>query len=226
MSKQLGQFSRIAKNAIENTAPFVWLYQIDLAATDDEDFQQLRLNSLSRQVEFGQDDEGEPLLWYPAPVSNSGLKENADGDLPTLSLTLGSSGYKLVPAIDKRGGLIGSRVVITLLTIDELSYPGSGLVHDGEITGCSFTSEGVAIEVGAFNLFRAPFPSDIYSRRKCGLVFGGARCGYDTTASGAAFTDCPGTLLACNARGEDEDARGVIRRHPDNFLAFLGLPGA
>lgn len=224
MPKDLDSYSKVAKNSSANSDPFIWLYEFNLPETADAPFMQYRITSLARQLRFGEDDEGAPLLWYPAPVTNSGITETSKGDLPVMVVSIGSTGYKLAAEIDRRDGLIGARANVRLITLKGGAIPDAGLYFPGEVTSTSINAQGVSVEVSAPNFFRQQFPRDIYSRGTCSRLFGAPECGYDTAAAGALYQSCSGTLAACIARGDDEENRSVPRRHPRNFRAFPGIP--
>lgn len=223
MTTSLSPAADAHRREASTTDPWVLLVEVQ---TPDDPPERLRLTSWNQRLEWGEDSEGVALLWYPAPMELGPIEASSEGDLPTVDLRVGLAGAAVRARVDAWGGLAGQEVRVRLLSTRDLSAPTP--VMDGlfEVVGSGVTDRGVTLRLAAFNLHQAKLPNASYLRGYCRYAeFGGAQCGYNRSAPGAAFTACPRTWDACIERGDDEVARGLQRLHPMRFGGHPGIPG-
>ena len=221
--KDLSQLTKAHKNQIESEDPFIWLFEFEMP-----DGTRHRLTNFTELVEFGEDDTGSPIAYYPAPIVHSGIEQSSEGDIPSIKVTLAVGGaFWLTSAVDQHGGLVGQRARILVVSSLELDNPAAAIVEDARVVSAAMDNRSITVELSAFNVFKARLPRFLYSRRRCRWVFGSGECGYNVQAGGATtFTSCGYTLEDCTARGDEELANPTIgvRHHPERFGGFPGIP--
>lgn len=223
MPLPLEPITNLHRSQLESEAPWIWLYELE---TLDDPPKRFRLTNFTQSVEYGENAAGERLRYSPAPIVHGDVTTDTDGSLPTMTITVGHAGPMVASTVDDANGFVGQPVRIMLVSSFELENPDAAIIQEGEVVSASITSEGIAFKISAFNLFQLQFPPFIFARRRCRYIFGGPECGYNITASGAAFSTCPKTLDACEDRGDDEVARSLPRRHPSRFGGWPGIPRA
>lgn len=207
--KSLGPATTIHKNQLHSEWPFIWLYEVQVPGTPPTMYR--LTNSVQQIIQQGN-------VFYPAPISHGGIRQNSDGDLPRIDFTLHNATLEVAPIVEANDGLVGAFVRIQFVSVQEVDLKGSGWVEEGEIVGVRMTESGLSFSVAAANLYRAHFPPFRYTRKKCRWLFGSDECGYNLDTPGAGFTECPGyTLEACEQVGDDEVANGLTRQHPRRF---------
>ena len=154
--------------------------------------------------------------------------QSGDGDLPSISISLknlaDSTGKRVGEYVDEHGGLRDQKVTIRVLSASDLEAPTPVIEETGEVQSCTMTSDTITFRVSAQNLYRAKFPPYLFSKKACRWVFGSVECGYNVNASGAAYTECGYTLEDCELRGDDEESRGIDRKHPERWGNCPGIP--
>lgn len=234
MAKDLTTLTRQHKNQLKDSEPFIWLFSIE---TLDPTPTRYRFSSFTQIVEFGEQDDGTPNKWYPAPIAHSGITQDGDGGLPSIDLTLANASLEIAPTVDTSAGFVGQPVEIIVVSAHQLDDFDSAIIENAEVIECSMTSEVVTFQVSAFNLFAARFPAFLFRKFTCRWLWGGLECGYNTLASGAGFEDCGVevggnrvatgfTLEACRLVGDDEEANVNVgqRQHPRRNGAFPSIP--
>lgn len=219
--KDLSTITAEHAQQLEAENPFVWLYEMQ---TKEDPPRRYRVTNALSTVLFGENSDGDRLAYEPVPVVHGQVEENSEGSLPSISITFANTGPIFARSFDDADGFVGQPFSITLVSTLELGNPGAAVTESGEVISASISSESVTIQVSAFNLYRQEFPPFIHTRLSCRHRFGSAACGYLITAPGAGFTECPKTFPACEARGDDEVARGLPRLHPRRFGGFPGIP--
>jgi phage-related protein len=187
----------------------------------------LRLANYDRDFQHGNDSEGAALTWKRFPFSLGELRENRQGDLPTLAVNVSNVTSELMAWIDEYKGLVGQEV--TLMKVHS-GYPGDAPFIDyaADVTSCEVNSRVAIFTLGSPKLARQIFPANRWLTQ-CGVLrYGDADCGYvipavPTEAVGGGFSTCPRSLEACRLRGDDEEARGLTRLHPRRFAGAPGI---
>ena len=220
--KDLTQNTSAHKNQLETEDPFIWLFEFEMP-----DGTRQRLTNFTERVEFGEDDTGSPLVYYPAPIAHSGIEQSGEGDVPSIKVSISTGGaFWLTSLIDTEGGMIGQRARVIVVSSRELDNPAAAIVEDARIVSAAMNNGSVTVVLSAFNIFKSRLPRFLYSRRRCRWVFGSGECGYNVQATGATFTSCNYTLEDCEARGDQElaNVNVGVRHHPERFGGFPGIP--
>tara|TARA_R110002110_G_scaffold1085_9_gene4447 strand:+ start:4516 stop:5193 length:678 start_codon:yes stop_codon:yes gene_type:complete len=209
------------KNQLETEDPFIWLFEFELP-----DQTRYRLTNFTEKVEFGEDAEGDPVVYYPAPITHSGIEQSGEGDIPSLKVTIATGGmFSITSVIDSWGGMIGQRARVIVVSSRELHMGAdAAIAEDARIIAAGMNDTAVTVTLSAFNLFKSRLPRFLYSRRRCRWIFGSGECGYNVQAGGAGFSMCGYTLEDCEARGDDEFTNLGVRHHPARFGGFPGIP--
>tara|TARA_Y100001973_G_C5170562_1_gene318770 strand:- start:897 stop:1595 length:699 start_codon:yes stop_codon:yes gene_type:complete len=164
--------------------------------------------------------------WSPFNFAISTIESNGEGDLPSLQLTVENVGRVLMPTLHSGQALEGNPVSIYLVPRSgiAIAHPNHEYQQwDFEISTIQADSETVSLRLERVNFFSKVVPQDRFTARRCRWKFGSENCGY-VINSNAAFTECPKTLAACIARGEDHKTRGLPCLHPRRFGGFPGIP--
>ncbi|MCH9838463.1 hypothetical protein K0U83_22570, partial [bacterium] len=222
-TSSLDNNSALHANQLETQAPWIWLYELQ---TKDEPPQRYRLTNFNQSVEFGLNSTGSPLVYSPAPITHGEVEENTEGSLPTIPITLGHAGPFIGSVMDSSDGFVGQPVRIMLVSSLDISTGRPAVTQNGEVVSASIKSEGIVLQVSAFNLYQLQFPPFVHSRRRCRWIFGSTECGYNVDSPGAGFSTCNKTLANCEERGLDEVAQGFAQNHPERFGGFPGIPRA
>lgn len=233
MAKNLTTLTRIHKNQLRREQPFIWLFGLQKTKGVDR----YRFCSYPQIVHFGVDSAGDPLPWYPAPITHGGIEQDGEGGLPSIDVTLANVSLEIAPAVDQAGGFIGNAVEIHVVSALQLDNPDASISEVGEVVDCSMTDEAVTFSVSAFNLFQAQFPPFLFSKFNCRWLFGSKECAYNLNAPAATYKDCGllttdvrtatgFTLEACILVGADEDVNPnvAVVQHPKFAGFFPGLP--
>jgi phage-related protein len=216
--KNLDNLTTEHKNQLESEDPFIWLFEFEVPTGE-----RYRLTNYPEKVEFGEDESGDPLVYYPAPIAHSGIDQDGEGGLPTIKVSLATGGaYWLTSVIDENDGLINMRAKVIIVSSRALDDGNAAVIEEARIIGATMNHEVVTVELSAYNLFRARLPRFLYSRRRCRWIFGSLECGYNINLG--SFNNCTYTLEACEERGDDEVANGLERQHPARFGGFPGIP--
>lgn len=235
MAKNLTTLTKFHKNLLRKEQPFIWLFGLQKVKGSTR----YRFASYPQIVEYGEDSNGNPLKWYPAPITHGGIEQDGEGSLPTIAITLANVSLEIAPAVDDADGFIGNQVEIHVVSALELDDPDASISLNAEITGCTMTADAITFTVSAYNLFQAQFPPFLFSKFKCRWRFGSSECAYNLNVSGAGFKDCGlkttdvrvatgFTLEACKLAGADEEANPNVgvSQHPKHFGGFPGVPRA
>lgn len=224
MPRSVSPIATAHKNQLDSEFPFIWLFELQ---TNDDPPQRYRLTNFTRQVAWGEDSSGSAIIYYPAPVTHSGIEQGSDGDLPTISVTVPTGGlFEIAIAVEKHNGFVGNSGRIVIISSIDIENPVAVMDQPTTVTDCSMDSKAITLRMSAYNVYRLQAPPFLYAKRNCRWIFGSAECGYNLNASGAAYSSCERTLAACTLRGDDEDANVNVgtRQHPDRFGGFPGVP--
>jgi phage-related protein len=235
--KELTPITQAHKNQLDSEWPFIWMYEIQ--ADDGDPPEMYRLTNYTERQTFNQN------VYYPAPITHSGINLGSDGDLPTLDFAIANASLEVAPLVDQGDGLVGKFVRISIVSLLDIANLDAPMAHEGVIVGSSMDGEKTNVSVGAFNYFTASFPPFAYSRRKCRWLFGTGECGYDTEVTDAGFKGCgitsaahalgadvvlaaPFTLEACDLVGDDEEDNianvPAGKQHPQRFGGVPATP--
>lgn len=200
---------RIFRNELNSTAAWIELWEV--RASDTEVF---NITSNLETVLF------DSVTYYPFPITRAEIDRDSVGNITDVRVSIANID-RLVQARIETGELLGRTVILRLVNSAILATAANAYTERFEILDATATDIAVTFRLGKTNLFDKPFPANRFTRTRCGWVYGGAECGYDTTRSGALST-CAKTLADCTLHGDDEATAGKPRHHP---LRFGGFPG-
>lgn len=208
---------------------WIWLWQIELqrrSATLPAVV--LRMTSAERTIEWPPAGTAPPRLsWYPVQFTHGSLENSAEGDLPSVDLTIDNTARTLMPILHSGDGFEGNAASLYLVhesALESPAYPDHEFqLWDFVIAEANASESTVTLRLEQPNFLDLRIPSARFLASRCRLQFGGPDCGYPITAV-AAFTTCTKDVAACIARGDDEVARGLPRLHPERYGGFPGIP--
>jgi len=214
------------RNQLRDHLPWVWLYELEVPSSTPV---RIRITSYTEPVDFGVDAQGGPVTYYPFPVVHGGWRETAEGDLPTVEVTVANVSREVGLLVEQYGGFIGRPAVIRLVNVADLGNTGSQLLERAEVRGVAVSAEACTFTLSAYGLYQRKCPPWRYVPLTCRWQFGGPECGYVIPSGanntiGGGFNRCPKSLSACETRGDDEVARSLSRGHPKRFGGWPGIP--
>lgn len=231
MTRNLPSSFHKATNELHREEPFAWLYEINVpAAPGETDLRAFRVTNYATAIEFGTDSAGAPITYSPFPVTSGVVRSTQSGDITAISITVGNATTEVGAIVDLYDGLIDERAVVRVVNIESVDDPQAVVAWRTRIADTTLTPQGVVFELRPTRLERAMIPGERYSAVRCRHEFGGPRCGYIIPDSpgesvGTGFSGCVRTEEACTERGLDEEARGLVNRHPyPRWGAFPGIP--
>jgi len=200
------------KNALATGSRLVWLYEIEVPTDPPTRY---RFCNQMEAVTF-RDNE-----YSPFPITHANMKEGADGNLPTLALSVSNVSREIGGTLEAYNGLIGQRVKIMLVLMPENQDmapqdPLKAILEwDFKITSMAATAEGASAQLGDISLYEVFMPAARISKRYCRFQYKGSGCGY------------VGLLPSCD-KGLDGpngcEAHSDDGLHPQRFGGFPGVP--
>lgn len=221
--RDLSDIITLHKNQLRAEAPFVWLYEVD---TNEDPLTTIRLTNYDKQVTAPHPLSliGEEFTWYPAPIVHGGVEQSGEGDLPSITVTVGNASLEVGTIIERLAGMAGNQARIWLISSLDMSNLSTGIFLEGEINSCSVNATSATFQFASFNPFQRSFPPYLFSRRQCRWLYGDVNCGAKP-GEGSVPLQCPGyTLSACEEVGDAEAASNLPRLHPQQFGGFPGIP--
>jgi len=201
------------KNALATGSRLVWLYEIEVPTSTPTRY---RFCAQMEAVTFRGNE------YSPFPITHDTMKEGADGDLPSLSLTVSNVSREIIGTLESYNGLIGQRVKIMLVLMPENQDmapqdPLKAILEwDFKITSMAATAEGASAQLGDISLYEVNVPASRMSKRYCRFQYRDSGCGYmGERPSCDKSLDGPD---GCKAHSFDSPA------HPDRFGGFPGIP--
>lgn len=165
MARDMSYGHYVEAGKVANPSPWIWLFEIQVP-TDPATM--YRMTSHDEPVQFGENPDGDPLEFLPAPIAHQGVPESADGSLPKLSITLQDTLGIAAATVDQYEGLVGQPVYIQVVHKSQLEFGDPAQAFRGEISSSSVTDDGprVAIEVSAVNIYQTSFPARVYTKKR------------------------------------------------------------
>ena len=199
------------KNALATGARFVWLYEIEVPTSTPTRY---RFCAQTEEVTFRDN------VYSPFPITHGAMQEGANGDLPTLNLTVSNISREIAGTLETHNGLIRQpvKIMLVLMTNSYDTTPSSGqaiLEWDFKITSMALDNESATASLGDISLYEVNVPKTKISKRYCRFKYCDAQCGYMGT-----FAGCDKSLegpMGCKAHSADS---------PDHPKRFGGFPGA
>jgi lambda family phage minor tail protein L len=200
------------KNALATGARFVWLYEIEVPTSTPTRY---RFCAQTEPVTFDGNE------YSPFPITHSSMQEGADGDLPTLTLTVSNISREIAGTLETYNGLIRQpvKIMLVLMTNSYDTSPQSNraiVSADYKITSMSLNDEAASASLGDISLYEVNVPKNKISKRYCRFAYKGAQCGY-----AGLMARCDKSLdgpMGCRAHASDSPD------HPNRFGGFPGAP--
>lgn len=212
-------------------APMLWMVEIELAKMYRSGATIVpavvaRLTSWQDEIDWPVDDPV-PKTWTPYGFTLTPIKQDGEGNLPQLDLTIDNSTRLLMRHLHDGSGLEGNACRLYLVSAAGLAiaYPNHERIELAlQIAEANANDEAIQLRLERANFFERTSPTDRYNAATCrwASTFGGPECGYVLNEV-AAYSTCTGTLDACVLRGLDHLARGVPVVHPKRFGGFPGI---
>lgn len=205
--------------------PYIWLIECGVPTIPRS---RIRITSFTDPITRGTDSGGHPLIWYPFPVATGDLLQQSRGDLTDTTFNVANVTLEISALLDQYDGLTGEEVIISLVNRAGVTDPNAEDTTQGKVLRCHVTDTVASFTVSATNLTKILFPKRRMMANRCASLFGGIECGYTIPAAagdtvGTGFSTCSRELEACEERGADEVARGLVRMHPRRFNCAPGM---
>lgn len=207
---------------LTQNVPYVWLVALDIPSPTPT---KLRMAAYPEAVTFERNSAGTVITYLPFAFSITPVQTDTEGALPAVTLEIQNVTQEGEALYRQYNGLEGQKVRVILVRLSE-TPDGSPLIDELFVVDSSGSKAGtVALSLSKRVLQRTGFPNRRVSRTFCAHVYGSPLCGYDTSRVGALQTcskNYDGTN-GCVEHGDDEEAAGLPRRHPNRFLGFRGI---
>lgn len=202
--------------------PWVFCYSIRVPTTPATRY---RFTNYTQTVSFGKDSLGNPIEYKPFPITHSDFEQNSAGDLPRVTLTVGTPDDTMLQILRAHRGLRNQQIVIRLVNIEALDDPNAQYKYVGEVKSTQFSEESVSIEVASFDLMLSKIPGRRFRRYHCRHQYGDERCGADLTNPALVLLKptCGRTLPECEDVKDAEATLGIFNQHPNRIGAFLSI---
>jgi len=199
------------KNKLHATSPWIWL--VELAVSDAE---AIRLAAYQQNVTFAGD------LYYAFPFTVGAVRQSAEGQTPSVSLTVPNVTREVQVLLDANAGLTRKKLWLRLVHADYLA-DGDAKIEDWfTVQQAVATAEAVAFTLGRTDLTTTQVPKRRYIRGYCSHVYEGDACGY-TSGLLASCDHTLNGLRGCVVHGDGDVAVGYARKHPRRYGGFPNI---
>ena len=207
-----------AQATLHQASPWLWLADVEL---DDDDA--LRVCDGDATIAYG------GKTYYPFPMRVEGYAADAQGNLPSVTVTVSALSREVSDYIDA-GGIVDRLVQLYVMSRSNLTEAFDR--GRWQILDVAMTFDSASFRLGPYALFDAPFPSRRQARSRCDYTYGGLECGYATTLPDLVGGDFDGSTCdlsldggnGCRVHGDNEAANGRPRLHPRRFGGEPGIP--
>lgn len=168
------------------------------------------------------------MQFHAYPVTQSAVVEDAQGNFPSMDLTIADVGGMLIRYLQGVNGVryfVGQDATAWLVNRSDMSatkFARFDFMIDTWAADASRNAAALRLQMP--NWFRVITPTDRFHAQICDHQFGNLAggCPY-VVNSFAAFTSCNQTLSDCRERGADLIARNLPPLLPRMFGAFPGV---
>lgn len=233
MSKDVSSIFAAHQRQLHDEHPFIWLYEFEIP---EDPPRRMRLTNYTQQRPFGENSNGDPVIYYPAAIAHGGIVMSDAGDLPRFNVQVSNLSHggplrtdRVSDLVNEHEGLCGMPVVVRVISLADIFNASAQIRFDAEVVKPLISFDRVTFELAPTTLIAASLPAYRYTAGSCRVKrFGAPLCGYEipttpTNAIGGGYDFCPRTHNGCEDRGEDEAARGVDVMHPLRFGGFRGI---
>ncbi len=222
--RDLPQEYRLAMNERFQSAPWVWLLEVEVPS-DPVEF--IRICNSTSSVDFDSDDSGSVRTYLPTRFSFGEIRVDTEGSLPNLPLSISNVTREYVAILIENGFLVGQPVRLILVNTGTLDDPEAKIEFQLEIRLATAKGRAITFNLSSYSLNAVTCPVRRLGRTICDHGYGNALCGFDIDTLDPGLTIlglCVKTETACGDRGDLEVAAGQPRRHPRRIGLFKGLP--
>lgn len=201
------------KNKLHQPSPWIWLLEVSVSDTESA-----RIANYQQNVTWNGD------TYYSFPFSIGEIQQSAEGQLPTLNISVANVSREVQEILDANDGLARQKVWLRLVHADHLANADAVLEDRFTILQATANVNAVTFQLGRVDLFDLEVPRRRYSRDYCQHVYKGTVCGYQGD-----LPSCDHTLdgaNGCERHGVDEFNRGLEKKHPRRFGGAPAIPRA
>lgn len=207
------------KNLLATGERWIWLYELEVPTDPATRYRFVRD---PQQVTFRGN------IYYPFPIAHSTVKEDAEGNLPVMTVTVSSVSREIISTLESYRGLVGQPFRI-ILTHELALVAGTALAqHDFKILGTTASATAVSAKLGDVSLYDVSIPGTRMLKHYCRHQYRGGACGYSVDEADANYlSSCDKTLdgpNGCTFHGASETSASVPVIHPERFGGFPGIP--
>ncbi|HYC54617.1 MAG TPA: hypothetical protein VEL28_06745 [Candidatus Binatia bacterium] len=196
------------KNKLQQTEPWLYLYELDAVKDGSEKF--CFVAPSQEDVVY------DGTLYRPCPIAIGEQDETSEGDLNVVPVHIANVTRAIMPKLMEARGFVGHWVRILIVHKEHLDDPLSKIESVYKVLACDpIRADVVTLSLGHSNFLEAPFASERYIVR-CRHFYRGPVCLY----AGALLTCDKGLTTAngCVAHGVDSNL------HPGRYGGFPGQP--
>lgn len=210
-----------AKNTMHSTAPWVWLFSVDLDGTNG-----MNVCAYDRSLTVG------GVVYSPFPIGVAGLTRDAEGNLPRPIVVVSNVSREIAGYLEA-GSVLDRNVTLSQVLSTDLttSIPWGTFT----VTHATLALAVATFTLGVYALLDAPLPARRFARGRCDYVYGASECLYNTALANLIAATRPnfdGTTCdlsleggnGCRAHGENEAANGSAVFHPLRFGGHPSIP--
>jgi len=187
------------KNELNQAHPWIFLYEIRVNPYVMHWF----FTSYPSNVQF------DGYIYRPIPIQHTEWREDTEGNLSEITVTLNVIGTEAFKTIDSYAGLVDKEVVIRLVNSNALGDADAVAEEVYLITGAQGDQTAVTFNLGHYNFIQQQFPRQRYDRIHCRFSYKSDACGY------------AGAIVQCSKR---LDGTNGCEAH-GNQSRFGGFPG-
>jgi len=225
MARDIADALKLAQGRLHEGSPWIWLYELEIPTTPPTRY---RLTNFTQKITFGTSSDGVDLVYYPAAVTHTIVRQTNEGDIPTLTVTVGNVDNVVGATVESYDGLRGQPARIMAVHADSLQDPNAKIEFRLKVARVGISQEAATFELRPIAVASLMFPAWRYLSRSCRFAFGDNLCGYVIPSTpgesiGSGFSTCDKTIEQCNIRGQDESDRNVTVLHPLHYGGFQGL---
>ena len=220
--RSLPSAAQFEKNRLATGKEFIWLYELELPS--EPEVTRYRLVRGPESVSF------QDKLYSPFPIAHSVDRQDLEGGLPTVSLTVSNVSREIISALEQYDGLVGQPVRIMLTARDLLGLTGEALIDQAfKVISTSANETAVTAQLGDLSLYDTFVPSTRMLKDSCRHQYRGLECGYAVPSANAFYlSTCDKSLdgpNGCVVHGASETDAGMnLVLHPERFGGFPGIP--
>jgi len=213
-------------NRLAQGDPWGWLIYLESTNPDSGAKEALRLTTFNQAVTFGSDEVLGALTWSPAPITVGTVRDQSDGSLPKVQITVANVRSELMGLLFDREWLEGERAELILVNLATIDDPEAALRLPTEIDEVAADERVVSVTLSSDQLYEVTAPLVDVTEDGCRHAYGGEVCQFpiDELDPGQAILGpCLKRVVDCRARRDLAVAEGYTPiLWPRRFGAYPG----